>query len=49
MPKKRRLVEVQLSITLDRKPTEAELDGLKKIFPKANLTYLERWERETKI
>ena len=49
MPKKRRLVEVHLFVTLDRKPTEAELDGLKKIFPKAHLTYLERWERETEI
>lgn len=47
--KKKKLVEVELSIKLDRRPTDAELDSLRKIFPKANLVCLEIWERETKI
>ena len=47
--KKKKLVEVKLYIILDRKPTEAELDGLRKIFPKANLGFHETWERETKV
>lgn len=47
--KKKKLVEVKLTVRLDRKPTEAELEGLRKVFPIARLSYLERWERETKI
>jgi len=51
--KKKKLVEVQLVITLDRKPTETELHDLlvftRNVFPRVTITYLEKWERETKV
>lgn len=44
--RKKKLVEVQVFVKLDRVPTEAELEGLRVLFPEATLGYLEKWERE---
>lgn len=49
MPKKKKPIGVLLTINLNRKPTEEELNDLRKIFPKEDISYQELWERETKI
>ncbi len=47
--KKKKLIEVKLSITLDRRPTTEELEGIRKLFPGCIIVSYEKWERETKI
>ena len=48
MPKEK-LIEILISISLDRKPTEAELADLRKVFPQAEISYQEWWGKETKV
>lgn len=47
--KKKKLVEVKVSVILDRKPTSEELVGLKKVFPNTPVSILERWERDNQV
>jgi len=47
--KKKKLVEVQVRILLDRQPTTEELESLRKLFPDTGIEIRELWERETRV
>jgi len=47
--KKKKLVEVKVSITLDRAPTPLELEALRKVFPGVPISILSRWERDSQV
>ena len=47
--KKKKLIEVQIHILLDRQPTTEEREDLKKLFPDRVIEIHELWERESQV
>ena len=47
--KKKKLVEVKVSVTLEKAPTTLELQGLRKLFPGMQVSVTERWERVNQV
>jgi len=47
--KKKKLVEIKVSVILDKAPTTLELEALRKVFPGVPISILSRWERDSQV